>query len=228
MTDAVTNTSATSSTSTKSTSSTSSLDSLSQTYDTFLTLLTTQLQNQDPLNPMDSKDMTNQLVQFSSVEQQIKSNSNLEQMITLLNAQSAASSVSYIGKDVQYNDSTTTYSGSPVTFGYTPKNAADSLSIKVVDSNGKTVRTLDGERSADRHTVEWDGKDDDGNEVAQGQYTFVVSAKDADGKDISVDTDVTGHVTGSAIDSSGSYLLIGDLAVDVTKVVAVREPSASA
>src|SRR3546814_10422766 len=73
--------------------SASSLNKLNSNFDMFLTLLTTQLKNQDPLDPMDNAEMTNQLVQFANVEQQIAQNTNLEQMIMLLNAQSAASSV---------------------------------------------------------------------------------------------------------------------------------------
>ena len=211
----------------KASSSANSFTKLSNDMDMFLTLLTTQLKNQDPLDPMDNAEMTNQLVQFANVEQQITQNQNLEQMITLLNAQSAASSVAYIGKDVQYTDSTTVYAGSPLTFGYAPAKTAESLTIKVVDADGKTVRELDGERSAQRHTFVWDGLDDDGSEVAAGQYTFVATAKDANDKLIDLDIDVTGRATGSALDDTGSYILVGDLAVDVTKIVAVKEPPAS-
>ena len=65
--------------------------------------------------------------------------------------------------------------------------------------------------------------DDDGAEAPNGPYTFVVTAKGADDNAINVDTDITGHVTGSAFDDTGSYVLVGDLAVDVTKIVAVKE-----
>ena len=212
---------------TSGTKSSASFDKLSSDMDMFLTLLTTQLRNQDPLDPMDNAEMTNQLVQFANVEQQITQNQNLEQMITLLNAQSAASSVSYIGKDIQYTDSTTTYSGQPITFGYTPSKSAATMTIKIVDADGKTVRTIEGEKSAARHTLTWDGLKDDGSEAANGQYTFVVTAKNADDKAIKVDTDITGRATGSAIDGKGSYILVGDLAVDVTKIVAVKDPAAS-
>lgn len=209
------------------TKSSASFEKLSSDMDMFLTLLTTQLKNQDPLDPMDNAEMTNQLVQFANVEQQITQNQNLEQMITLLNAQSAASAVGYIGKDVQYSDSTTTFSGAPVTFSYTPAKSADILTVKIVDSSGKTVRTIEGEKSAARHSFTWDGKDGDGATVSNGAYSFVVNAKNADGDAIKVATDITGRVTGSALDSTGSYVLVGDLAVDVTKIVAVKEPSAS-
>ncbi len=213
---------------TSGSSSAASYSKLAENMDMFLTLLTTQLKNQDPLDPMDNTEMTNQLVQFANVEQQITQNKNLEQMITLLNAQSAASSVSYIGKDIQYTDSSTVYTGSPVNFGYTPEKAADTVTVSVVDADGKTVRTFDKpETSAQHHSIVWDGTDDDGAQVANGQYTFVVSAKTADGDALDVDTDISGHVTGTTSDASGNYLLIGDLAVDVTKVVAVKEPASS-
>ncbi|EDP65587.1 Flagellar hook capping protein [alpha proteobacterium BAL199] len=214
--------------STSGTKSSTSADKLSKDFDMFLTLLTTQLKNQDPLDPMDNSEMVNQLVQFSNVEQQIAQNKNLEQMILLLNSQSAASSVSYIGRDVQFTDSTTVYDGTkPVTFGYTPTKTAESVKIDIADADGKIIRTVDGERSASRHTFVWDGLDKDGAAAPAGQYTFLVKAKDASDKNITVDKDITGHVTGAASDATGNYLLIGDLAVDVTKVVAVRETAAS-
>src|SRR5215470_14788285 len=73
---------------------------LSSNFDTFLTLLTTQLQNQDPLQPMDSNQFTQQLVEFSQVEQQINSNKNLESLISLTKYQTNQSAVSYLGKDL--------------------------------------------------------------------------------------------------------------------------------
>lgn len=214
--------------STSGTKSSASFAKLSENMDMFLKLLTTQLKNQDPLDPMDNAEMTNQLVQFANVEQQITQNHNLEQMITLLNAQSAASAVSYIGKEVQYTDSTTTYSGTPVTFGYKPAKSAETLTVKVVDAAGKTVRTFeDPQKSAQNHKIVWDGLNDNGAQVANGQYTFVVAAKNADDKTIKVETNISGRVTGSSTSADGNYLLVGDLLVDVTKVVAVKEPASS-
>lgn len=214
--------------STSGASSAASMDKLNSNFDMFLTLLTTQLKNQDPLDPMDNAEMTNQLVQFANVEQQIAQNTNLEQMILLLNAQSAASSVNYIGKDVQFTDSTTTYDGRPITFGYTTEKIPETIELKVVDAAGKTVRTLEAERSDERKTLTWDGLDDDSNEVEAGRpYTFVTVAKDDKEKVLKVETDITGRATGAATDSTGNYILVGDLAVDVTKVVAVKEPAAS-
>ena len=217
----------TSAISTSSTKSATSFDKLSSDMDMFLTLLTTQLKNQDPLDPMDNAEMTNQLVQFANVEQQIAQNTNLEQMIMLLNSQSAASAVSYIGKDIQFTDSTTIYSGSPITFGYTPEKSADTLKINVLDADSKVIRTMEGEKSAQRHSIVWDGLDDLGNPAAAGQYTFRVDAIDKSKNSIQAETDITGRVSGAASDATGNFVLVGDLAIEVTKIVAVREPAAS-
>src|ERR1700744_3656694 len=73
---------------------------LSGNFDTFLTLLTTQLQNQDPLSPMDSTQFTQQLVEYSQVEQQINTNTNLTSLISLQQAGAGAASVGYLGKNV--------------------------------------------------------------------------------------------------------------------------------
>src|SRR5262252_7667572 len=86
---------------------TSAQKTLSGNFDTFLTLLTTQLKNQDPLSPMDSNQFTQQLVQFSQVEQQINSNKNLESLIALTKSQSATNAVSYLGKTLTMTDGTT-------------------------------------------------------------------------------------------------------------------------
>ena len=77
---------------------------MSSNFDTFLTLLTTQLQNQDPLSPMDSNQFTQQLVQFSQVEQQINSNKNLESLISLTKNQTSVDAVSYLGKTLTLTD----------------------------------------------------------------------------------------------------------------------------
>src|ERR1700746_1550917 len=96
-----TTTGGTSSTSGTSSSSTAVDDTMiASNFTTFLTLLTTQLQNQDPLSPMDSNQFTQQLVQFSQVEQQINTNDNLKSLITQGANQTGAYAVSYLGKAV--------------------------------------------------------------------------------------------------------------------------------
>ena len=125
---------------------------LAEDMDNFLTLLTTQLQNQDPTNPMDSKEMTNQLVQFSQVEQQIQQNKNLEQLLALQNHSATASAVSYIGRQVQMPGNASMLENGGARFGYSLSEPAQSVTLMVLDSSGKAVFQTDGLSDAGRHT----------------------------------------------------------------------------
>ena len=93
------NATSTSSTAAKGTAA-ASRATFGDNYDTFLKLLTSQLQNQNPLSPMDSTQFTSQLVQYSSVEQAIKQNENLEKLIAMQSSTQSANAVGYIGKSV--------------------------------------------------------------------------------------------------------------------------------
>lgn len=198
------------------------LATFTEDFDQFLTLLTTQLQNQDPTNPMDSNEMTNQLVQFASVEQQIASNKNLEEMLNLLNASSDATAISYIDKEIQVEGDTTSYAGQPITFGYEPEFGAEELQVLVLDAGGRTVREFDGQTSAQRHTLTWDGTDENGDPVDPGTYQFVVSATDAESNTIRANTDVTGKVTGTVFTEDGPVLKIGDAEYTLSQVMSVN------
>lgn len=199
---------------------------ISDDLDMFLTLLTTQLQNQDPLDPMDNTEMTNQLVSFAGVEQQIAQNKNLEQLINLQNASAGAAAVSYIGKDVQIDSDVTTFDGDPITFGYTPEAGAATLSINILNTDGEIIRTLEGQTSSQRHTVTWDGMDADGAPAPEGSYRFLVDALDVEGETVGTSqTDITGRVTGSASDNEDVYVLLDGLAVKLSDIISVREPA---
>jgi len=203
----------------------SALSSINNDFDMFLTLLTTQLRNQDPLDPMDNTEMTNQLVQFAGVEQQIQQNTNLEQLITLQQAGASSAAVAYIGKDVQIEGDTTNYTGQPITFGYTPPEDVESLSVSVVDPEGNLITTFEGETTAQRHTLTWDGTDSNGDPVEHGIYKFLVGAFDeANDSVLMSQKDVTGRVTGSAADENGVYVLLDDVAINLNQVISVRDP----
>ncbi|SDG27700.1 MULTISPECIES: flagellar hook assembly protein FlgD [Thalassobaculum] len=200
-----------------------SMTGLADQYDQFLTLLTTQLQNQDPLNPMDNKDMVNQLVNFASVEQQIKQNDNLESLIGLLNSSADAAALSYIGKDVQVEGDITHYDGeNPVTFGYTPPKDTQELAVKIYDSAGKVIREFEGSTSSQRHTVTWDGTDQNGDPTEPGLYYFAIAAENSEGDTVHGTVDITGRVTGTGTSDSGPTLMIGDAEYSLGEVMAVR------
>src|SRR5215831_6422021 len=133
--------------------------SLSANFDTFLTLLTTQLKNQDPLSPMDSNQFTQQLVQFSQVEQQIHSNQNLESLISLTKANSATTAVSYLGKSLTLTDGTAPLMNGEAKWAYSLDNDASTTKLVVTDATGKIVYAGTGETTSGMHAFTWDGKD---------------------------------------------------------------------
>ncbi len=158
---------------------------LSDNYDTFLVLLTAQLQNQDPLAPMDSTQFTQQLVQFSQVEQQIRTNEQLEGLVGQYNAAAAGAALSYLGKDAIISANETYLAGGAANFAYRMPEAATSMTVSVKDASGRTVyETTAAARGAGEHLFTWDGVKSDGTTAADGVYQIVIDAKNAAGTSI--------------------------------------------
>lgn len=129
---------------------------LSDNYDTFLVLLTAQLQNQDPLAPMDSTQFTQQLVQFSQVEQQIRTNEQLEGLVTQYQAASAGAALSYLGKDAVIESNRTYLANGEANWAYAFDENASQVTIEVRNSANRTVYSEAGERTAGEHLFTWD------------------------------------------------------------------------
>lgn len=202
----------------------SSSQTLSADMNTFLKLLTTQLQHQDPLDPMDTAEFTNQLVQYSSVEQSIQMNSKLDNLLTLNIANLGAQAVSYIGKTVQVLGDVMPLEGGKAKATYTLNKDASSVTITVKDMSGKVVYTENGEKTSGTHEFTWDGKDKDGNQLEDGAYQIIVSPKGASSSDtITVTTTVFGKVTGVASDGSGIYVGLGDaVTANLNDIITIR------
>jgi flagellar basal-body rod modification protein FlgD len=201
--------------------SSTALASLSDTKDKFLTLLTTQLKNQDPMSPMDSTQFTQQLVQFTAVEQQIASNKNLEKLISLQTNSIAAQATSYMGHTVQSKGSNQTLANGSAVFGYTLSNQAQATSFSISDSTGRVVYHGIGETSSGNHSFTWDGKDDNGIQQPDGTYTIAIGAVDRQNQPVTIDTQVSGQVTGVEFDSGEPVLLIGTTKIKMSDVTAI-------
>jgi flagellar basal-body rod modification protein FlgD len=155
---------------------------LSDNYDTFLVLLTAQLQNQDPLAPMDSTQFTQQLVQYSQVEQQIRTNEQLTNLVSHYQAASAGAALSYLGKDAIIEADETYLAGGEAAWAYRLPETATSLTITVRDAQGRDVyETTTAARGAGEHLFKWDGEKTNGETAADGVYTLVIEARDAAG-----------------------------------------------
>ena len=198
--------------------------SLAETFDNFLVLLTEQLKNQDPLDPMESNEFTSQLVEFTGAEQAVLTNKKLDSLIALQNGNQLNSIVSYIGRTVTAN-SLALYldDGGEATIKYSLGANADNTEIRIIDEDGNTVRTLDGETSGGLHEIVWDGKNDSGDDMAEGLYGFLVVAKDADDKPVKTTQGIKGRVTGVESDQGTLVLKLGDLLIPLDQVASVEE-----
>ena len=179
---------------------------LSADMNTFLTLLTTQLKYQDPLDPMDTAEFTNQLVQYSSVEQAIQTNSKLETLLNLNMSNLGAQAVSYIGKIAQVLGDVMPLEDGHAKATYTLDKNVESAVIMVKDLDGNVVYSEQGKIVAGTHDFEWDGKDSDGNQLPDGAYQIVVSTKVGSGE-----TSATVNGLGDAVTAGlGDILTIRD------------------
>lgn len=144
----------------------------------FLNLLVTQLKNQDPLNPMDNAQMTTQLAQISTVSGLEKLNATLATLLQSYTASQNMQAASLIGHAVLTEGNTMTLGASGAVAGLTLDKAADAVTVTIKDANGNTVHKENlGAMSAGTSNFVWDGKDMQGNALAEGgEYTFSVEA----------------------------------------------------
>lgn len=180
---------------------------LSDNYDTFLVLLTAQLQNQDPLAPMDSTQFTQQLVQFSQVEQQIRTNEQLEGLVGQYQAASAGAALSYLGKDAIIEADETYLAGGSANWAYRLPEAASSITVTVKDSSGRTVYESNTvPRGAGEHLFSWDGTKTNGETAPDGVYTISIEATNSEGAGITPTISVRETIMG--VDFTGDVPVV--------------------
>ena len=172
---------------------------LAGNFDEFLQLLTTQLKNQDPTSPLDPNQFTQELVQFSSVEQQIQTNTSLTTLISLQQNAQATAALGFIGHTVVINGSAAQLTNGQATWSFSVTKPA-AATINVSDSTGKTVYSITQGVQPGQQTFTWNGQTSNGNVLTSGSYTISVTATDANGQSVAVATQTRGVV--SAIDVS--------------------------
>lgn len=174
---------------------------LAEDFDDFLTLLTTQLQNQDPLDPMDSAEFTNQLVAFTGVEQQIQANQNLETLADLSRLNNIGGVASYLGNEALIEAPFGDHTTDGISWQYANSQATDSVTLRVLTEDGGMVYEQTGETSLGIHAFEWDGKTNSDDVAGPGNYQLEVVALDSDGN--SINTGIAVKETITAVDTSG-------------------------
>lgn len=200
--------------------------SLAEDFGNFLSLLTTQLQNQDPLEPMDSTEFTNQLVAFAGIEQQIKSNDRLETLTGLGGADVFSSALGYIGLDISYTGDELYFDGTnPADISYELDGQPAGVNLFVRDSNGGIVYSQPLQANNLNGRIEWDGTLNTGGVAPAGAYTINVEATPAvEGEDVTATTVVSSRVTGVEMQGNTLTAIIKDRAVPVDKILSARQP----
>lgn len=220
----------------QSAASTSS-KTLAANFDVFLKMLTTQLQYQDPTEPQDPSKFTEQLVQFASVEQQIATNKGMENLIAayqataetqvnLALASQAMGLVTYIGKDIEHvSDKLQLADGGTATFSYTVPDGARTPIIEIKDKNGVVVRRIETDPTKGDKEYVWDGKDNNGAAVAAGEYTVSVIAKDAQDKEVPLQTKVLSRIDGVKTENGEYVLTSKGQEILLEQILSVRAPA---
>lgn len=208
-------------------SSTSALSgsraTIAENFDTFLSILTTQLKNQNPLDPLDTNQFTQQLVQFTGVEQQLKTNEFLEAL--LLNTQTSyrADAVSYIGKEVTASGETAELKDGGAYWAYNAESNVANATVTIKNAAGSVVYTETGSLNAGPGAFLWDGVGSDGNTQPDGVYTVDIKGTNLAGNTVKISTSSVGVVT--AVDFSGSepMLTVGKNKVALSDVTSIRQ-----
>ena len=203
---------ATSSQSTASGSS-ESTQQLFEDYEAFLQLLTTQLEHQDPLDPMDTAEYTNQLIQYAIVEQEIAANENLEELIALTASNANTTALQYVGSTAEIDSAYAMKSDGSARWSYSLAEPANEVSLQVRDDDGRLVYEQSGETGSGKHGFVWDGTSSDGSFASDGTYSLEVVATDGDGEAINASVTSYGEVTG--VDTTGGDVVftVGELRV---------------
>jgi flagellar basal-body rod modification protein FlgD len=200
--------------------SNNALTSLSSNFGDFLNLLMTQLKNQDPSSPLDTNQFTSELVQFSSVEQQINTNTSLTQLIQLTQAGEVMQGSSMTGKRVTVSSDHVPLQNGQGTIQFTAP-AAEPVDIAIYNDSGAKLSDSMLMATKGTNTWTWNGTTSSGTTVPDGSYKVAVTGANADGTTSALTFSVIGTATGVQNQSNGMQLQLGALSVDFSKVQAV-------
>jgi flagellar basal-body rod modification protein FlgD len=162
---------------------------IASNFTTFLQLLTTQLKNQNPLDPLDTNQFTQQLVQFAQVEQQMKSNDQLSSLVSLEKSAQASTALAYVGATVVVDGSTAALANGSATWNLNVTKPS-TATITIKDSTGQNVFTGTAAVNPGTQTFTWDGHGNDGRIWPAGNYTLTATAVDAGNQPVAVSTEV--------------------------------------
>lgn len=175
----------------------------------FLKLLAHQLQNQNPLEPMDQKDFSSNLAQFSQLEQLTNMNSNLEKFGKNAGHEEKFYGASFLGREVYTDGSTINHSGRGAMIPFVLERPADRVILRLVDDRQQIIAQVEREGvSEGAHNFRWDGISMDGTRASEGTFRVEVSAWDSSGAHFSGQTQAQGLVTGVQFNNGETILIV--------------------
>jgi flagellar basal-body rod modification protein FlgD len=196
---------------------------IASNFTTFLQLLTTQLKNQNPLDPLDTNQFTQQRGQFAQVEQQMKSNDQLSSLVSLEQSAQQTTALAYVGATVVVDGSTSQLKNGKASWSFNvPKPATATIAIK--DSTGQTAYTGTFGMQPGNQAFNWDGRGTDGKLWPDGAYTLSVTATDANKQSVGVSTEVEAPVDSVDLTQNPPVLSINGQDFTMDKIKRIVRP----
>ncbi len=190
-------------------------------FQSFLTLLTTQLQNQNPLSPLDTNQFTQQLVEFAGVQQQINTNDSLATLVSLQQTAQSTQALGFVGKTAVVNGSTAPLTSSSATWQLSVPTAS-TVNITIASSNGQAVFSGSyAAQAGNNQPFTWNGLGSDGTQEPDGNYTLTATAKDSSNNTVAITTQVEGVVSSVDLTQSPPLLSIGGQTFTVNQVQSI-------
>lgn len=197
---------------------------IASNFTTFLQLLTTQLKNQNPLDPLDTNQFTQQLVQFAQVEQQMKSNDQLSSLVSLEKSAQATTALAYVGATVVVDGSTAQLTNSQAKWSFNVSKPS-TATITIKDSTGQTAYTGTFGVNPGLQTFTWDGRGNDGRIWPDGNYTLTATAVDASNQSVAFSTEVQAIVDSVDLTQDPPQLSINGQNYTLDKIKRIVRPT---
>jgi flagellar basal-body rod modification protein FlgD len=200
---------------------------LAGNFQSFLTLLTTQLQNQNPLDPLDTNQFTQQLVEFAGVQQQLNTNDSLATLVSLQQTAQSTQALGFVGKTAVVSgstavlpESTATTAGSAVWDLSVPSDST--VNVTIANSTGQTVFSGNYSVTAgNNQPFVWNGQGSDGTQEPAGSYTLTATAAGPSGSTVGVTTAIQGIVSSVDLTQSPPLLTINGQTYTVSQIQSI-------
>ena len=196
---------------------------IADNFQTFLTLLTTQLKNQNPLDPLDTNQFTQQLVQFAQVEQQMKSNDQLTTLVSLEQSAQSTTALAYVGATVVVDGATAPLANGSASWNLNVSKPA-SATVTITDSTGQTAYSGTFTVNPGNQNFTWDGRGNDGKQWPDGSYTLTATSVDANGQSTGISTEVQAQVDSVDMTQTPPVLSINGQNFTMDKIKKIVRP----